>query len=151
MAGHVWAISGYNKLQQQRHYVAGRAPLCKALCVHGEKMSIVEALLDNAYQDSQLLQGNDEKGDVFLISRDVDFLLYAPDKDKGELVASFINDNCYGDASYYENDGSHCIKVIVNMPTTQNILNSVSGLMTCIAKVFDCEYDGWGCALQRNT
>lgn len=112
---------------------------------------VVAALLDNAYQDSQLLQGNDEKGDIFSIPRDVDFFLYAKDKEKGELVTSFINDNCYGDASYSENDGNHCIKVVVNMPSTQNIINSVSGLMTCLAVIYDLEYDGWGCALQRNT
>ena len=41
---------------------------------------VVEALLDNAYQDSVLLQGNDEKGDVFSIPRDVDFLYYALDR-----------------------------------------------------------------------
>ncbi|WP_335903041.1 ribonuclease E inhibitor RraB [Shewanella algae] len=113
-------------------------------------MSIVEALLDNAYQDSQLLEGNDHKGDIFSVSRDVDFLLYAPDQDKGELVANFINDNCYGEASYYAYEDKHCIKVVIHMPTTQNILNSVSGLMTCIAKIFDCEYDGWGCVLQTH-
>ena len=112
--------------------------------------SVVKALLDNAYQDSVLLEGNDEKGDVFSIPRDVDFLFYAPDKDKGELVASFINDNCYGDAGYYQSEKKHCIKVVINMPITQNVLNSVSGLMTCIAKVYGLEYDGWGCALQQD-
>jgi len=112
---------------------------------------VVEALLDNAYQDSVLLQGNDEKGDVFSIPRDVDFLFYAPDKEKGELVASFINDNCYGDASYYQSDNYHCIKVVINMSTEQHIINSISGLMTCIAAIYELEYDGWGCALQSNT
>ena len=114
-------------------------------------MSFVEALLDNAYQDSELLIGNDEKGDNFSIPRDVEFLFYAPDREKGELVANFINDNCYGEASHSEFDGNHCIKVIINMPITQNILNSVSGLMTCIAEIFSLEYDGWGSALQSNT
>lgn len=113
--------------------------------------SIVEALLDNAYQDSQLLEGNNQKGDIFSIPRDVDFFLYAKDHEKGELVTSFINDNCYGEASYTEHEGNHCIKVVIHMPTTQNVLNSVSGLMACIAAIYDLEYDGWGCALQRNT
>ena len=110
---------------------------------------VVEALLDNAYQDSQLLQGNDEKGDVFSIFRDVDFRLYAKDRAKAELVTNFINDNCYGKASNSEHEGNHFVSVVVNMPTTQNILNSVSGLMTCIAKIYDLEYDGWGCELQN--
>lgn len=42
----------------------------------------VEALLDNAYQDSVLLQGNDEKDDVLSIPRDVDLIFYASDKIK---------------------------------------------------------------------
>jgi len=111
---------------------------------------LVEALLDNAYQDSVLLQGNDEKGDIFSIPREVDFLFYAPDKEKGELVASFINDNCYGQATYYLSENDHCIKSIILMPIEQDIINSVSALMTCIAKIFGIEYDGWGCELQRN-
>jgi len=112
---------------------------------------VVEALLNNAYQDSMLLQGNDEKGDVFSIPRDVDFLFYAPDKEKGELVASFINDNSYGDARYYQSEENHCIKVIINMPTEQHIINSISGFMVCIAEIYGLEYDGWGCALQIKT
>ena len=111
---------------------------------------IVEALLDNAYQDSVLLQGNDEKGDIFSIPREVDFFFYAPDKDTGELVASFINDNCYGEATYFFSDEKHCIKVVNFMPITQSVLNSVSGLMTCIASIYGIKYDGWGCALQNS-
>ena len=113
--------------------------------------NVVEALLSSAYQDSLLLVGNDEKGDVFSVPRDVDFLLYAKDKSKAELVRDFINDNCYGEATYSETDGNHRISVVIHMPTTQNVLNSVSGLMTCIAVLYDLEYDGWGCVLQTNT
>jgi len=122
------------------------------LCIRGGRVSkVVEALLENAYQDSQLLEGNDAKGDVFSTSRDVDFLFYAKDQEKGDLVTSFINDNCYGDASYSEHEGRHSIKVVINMPVTQNILSSVSGLMTCIAVLYDLDYDGWGCVLQTNS
>ena len=39
--------------------------------------------------------------------------------------------------------------LVINMPVTQNVINSVSGLMTCIAAIYDLEYDGWGCELQR--
>jgi hypothetical protein len=112
---------------------------------------VVEALLDNAYQDTQLLISNDEKGDNFSIPRAVEFILYAKDAAKGELVASFINDNRYGDAVHSEIDGNHRIMVTVNMPTTQNLICSVSGLMTCIAALYDLEYDGWGCELRTNT
>ena len=112
---------------------------------------VVAALLDNAYQDTQLLISNDEKGDNFSAFRDVDFTLYAKDKEKGELVASFINDNNYGKATYEEIEVSHRITVVINMPSTQNLLCSVSGLMTCLAALYDLEYDGWGCALQTIT
>ena len=112
---------------------------------------VVEALLENAYQDSVLLQGNDEKGDVFSIPRQVDFFFYAPTKEKGELVAGFINDNCYGNAIYYESEQSHCIRVEIHTPIEQNIITSISGLMTCIGEIYGVEYDGWGCPLQRGT
>ena len=112
---------------------------------------VVEELLKNAYEDTQLLNGNDEKGDDFSVFRNVDFYLYAPDKEKGELVTSFINDLCYGDAIYSENEGNHTIRVTVYMPTTQNIICSISGLMTCIAAIYNLEYDGWGCELQKNS
>jgi len=113
--------------------------------------SVVEALLDNAYQDSQLLEVNDQKGDIFSTPRDVKFILYAKDKAKSELVSNFINDNCYGDASFSEHEGKFCIIVVVHMPINQNILNSISGLMTCIVSIYDLDYDGWGCELQRIT
>ena len=112
---------------------------------------VVAALLDNAYQDTQLLIGNDEKGDNFSIPRPVEFILYAKDTAKGELVASFVNDNRYGEAVYAEVNGNHRIMVTINMPTTQNLICSVSGLMTCIAALYDLEYDGWGCELRTNT
>jgi hypothetical protein len=112
---------------------------------------VVEALLDNAYEDTQLLIGNSEKGDNLSTSREVDFVLYAKDRNKGEFVANFINDNRYGKAVYLEVEGNHRITVTIDMPTTQNIIFSVSGLMTCIAALYDLEYDGWGCTLQTNT
>jgi hypothetical protein len=84
--------------------------------------SVVSALLDNAYQDTQLLIGNDQKGDNFSTPREVEFILYSKDREKGELVASFINDNQYGIAVYEEVESSHRITTKVFMPTTQNVL-----------------------------
>ncbi|MGI0154151.1 ribonuclease E inhibitor RraB [Pseudidiomarina sp. PP-1MA] len=112
-------------------------------------MSTIEKLLDNAYQDTQLLIGNDEKGDNFNVPRDIDFILYAPTAEKAALVANFINDNRYGSARSETINENHRITVVVNMPSTQNLVCSVSGLMVCIASLFNIEYDGWGCALQR--
>lgn len=113
--------------------------------------NVVESLLDNAYQDTQLLIENDLKGDIFSIPREVDFTLYAKDQDKGQLVTDFINDNKYGVATYQEINSNHRITVVINMPITQNLICSVSGLMTCLAALYDLEYDGWGCVLQSNT
>jgi len=112
-------------------------------------MSIVETLLDTAYQDTQLLTDNDEKGDNFSIPRDIEFVLYAEDKEKADTVASFINDNRYGDASFEEVEDQYRILVVVNMPSSQQLVCSVSGLMACVAALFTVEYDGWGCVLQN--
>lgn len=112
-------------------------------------MAIIDELLNASYQDTQLLVGNDEKGDNFNISREVDFVLYAPSHEKADVVTSFINDNQYGSASFNEVDGRYRIIVILNMPITQNLICSVSGLMTCLAELFSIEYDGWGCIIQN--
>ena len=112
-------------------------------------MSVVEKLLDTAYQDTQLLIGNDEKGDNFDIPRDIDFVLYAETEEKADTVSSFINDNQYGCSSFKVVEGRYQILVIVSMPSTQNLVCSVSGLMACVAALFSVEYDGWGCVLQN--
>lgn len=116
--------------------------------VKRKDMSVVETLLRTAYEDTQLLIGNDEKGDNFAIARDIEFVLYAEGKEKAETVASFINDNRYGEASVSEAEGQYRILVIVNMPSNQHLVCSVSGLMVCLAALFSVEYDGWGCVLQ---
>ena len=113
-------------------------------------MSVVDSLLDNAYADTQLLIGNDEKGDDFSVLRDIDFILYADSEQKAETVSSFINDNQYGSASFKKIEDRYQIIVVVNMPSTQNLVCSVSGLMVCIAELFGVDYDGWGCVLQRS-
>jgi regulator of RNase E activity RraB len=113
-------------------------------------MSVIEKLLETAHQDTQLLIGNNEKGDDFSIPRDVDFLLTTDDADKANTVASFINDNNYGVASVQAVDDTFRIQVVVHMATTQNLICSVSALMACIGKLFNLTYDGWGCVLQNS-
>lgn len=105
-------------------------------------------LLNTSYQDTQLLIGNDEKGDIFSIYRDIDYIFYAKNEDKAISVVSFIEENHYGDASFEKVNGKYRIMVTINMPSTQNIVCSISGLMACIAILFSIEYDGWGCVLQ---
>lgn len=105
--------------------------------------AIVELLLDTAQADTDLLIKNDELGDNLSIPREVDFLLRASTAEKADLVATFINDNRYGDATSTSDDDGHRVSVKIMMLITQHVLCSVSALMACISKLFDLEYDGW--------
>jgi hypothetical protein len=107
-------------------------------------LPIVDDLLRNAYEDTQLLLRNDQLGDVLSIPRDVEFLLRAPDESKARTVCSFILDNQYGVASVQQDKDEFSVLVVVHMPITQNVVCSVSALMCCIAAIFGLEYDGWG-------
>jgi hypothetical protein len=132
-------------------YTAFRSPVPAALRAQGaSRMSeIVETLLDTAFQDTELLIQNDGKGDNFQVPRNVDFIFYAPTKEKADVVASFINDNRYAEASYDDVEGQFRILAVVHMAPTQHVLCSVSGLMACVAKIFSVEYDGWGTTIER--
>jgi hypothetical protein len=110
--------------------------------------SIVELLLDTAKADTDLLLQNDAKGDVLATPRTVDFLLRAPTADRARLVADFINDNRYGDARTVSDQDGHSVQVEIEMPITQHVICSVSGLMACVSKIFDVEYDGWGSVIK---
>ena len=113
-------------------------------------MAIVDLLLNTARSDTDLLIENDGQGDVFTSPRQVDFFFRAPTKEKADLVANFINDNRYGEASAEMVELEHVVKVLILMPITQNLICSVSGLMACLGEIFDVEYDGWGSVIQRN-
>lgn len=114
-------------------------------------MSIVDKLLDCAAADVDLVAANAAKGDRQGTFRDIDFLLIAPNRDKAEIVSSFVADNRYGTATIEpEPDSSRWrVQVVVNAPATEQVVCSISGLMTCLTELFDLEYDGWGCVLQR--
>ncbi len=114
-------------------------------------MSVVEKLLDTAAADLDLLAANAAKSDRQGISRDIDFLLIAPDREKAEVVSSFVADNRYGAATIEpEPDSTRWrVQVVVHAPATEQVVCSISGLMTCLAELFDLEYDGWGCVLQQ--
>ena len=117
--------------------------------VRGQFVSVVDALLENARADVDLLRKNDERGDVFSRPRDVDFLLVAPTPEKADLVANFVNANCYGLAKVQDHDGAEVgVLVTIRMPVEQHVLHSISGFMACLAALFGVRYDGWGCVLQ---
>jgi hypothetical protein len=113
--------------------------------------TVVEVLMDTAKADTDVLIKNDELGDVLSIPREVDFLLRAPSEEKATLVADFINDNRYGDATALCDEEGYRVSVLINMPITQHVLCSVSGLMACICEIFEIEYDGWESAVQKGT
>jgi hypothetical protein len=116
-----------------------------------DRMALVDNLLRNAYEDTELLKKNDALGDDFSIARDVDFVIKTPDRRKAEIIRSFVDDNQYGVARIEEGGQEFRILVVVQMPTTQHVLCSVSALMVCIAALFGAEYDGWGCTIQRRS
>jgi len=114
-------------------------------------MSVVQDLMNHARSDTDLLGSLDAQGDDFSRHRDVDFLLLAPSSEKAELLRDFINDHQYGVASLNDAKQPHGVQVVVSMPIEQNVICSVSGFMACLAKLFACEYDGWGCLVQKRT
>ena len=75
--------------------------------------------------------------------------MYADNKETAEAVTGFINDNRYGKASLEETEEKFRIIVVINMPSTQHLVCSTSGLMSCIATIFSLEYEGWGCSIQN--
>lgn len=111
-------------------------------------MSLIKKLMDGAAADVDVLHSLNKQGDDFSKFRHVDFLLRSPSKDKAELVASFVNDFRYGDASAMERDGAWAVQVVIHMPVQQGIITSVAGFMTCLAELYGLEFDGWGCIAQ---
>jgi hypothetical protein len=111
---------------------------------------IIDILLDNAYQDTQVLVVNEKEGDQFSVARDVEFILRTDDRTKAETVRSFIADNRYADSVTIVPVGEHAeLVVTVHMQLRQPVLCSVSALMACLAQMFNIEYDGWSSDIQR--
>jgi hypothetical protein len=108
-------------------------------------MEFVATLMETAVADTDVLRSLDRNGDHFSKFRDVDFLLVAADAEKAALVASFINDHSYGKAVLQD---AASVLITINMPVEQPVALCVSGFFTCLAQLFDVEYDGWGCVAQ---
>jgi hypothetical protein len=108
-------------------------------------MGVIDALMENAAADMELLRLLDSRGDDFTLPRTVDFLFIAPTIEKAQLVAGFLNDYGYGVATAAGSDGDATVSVVIEMPIRQNAIRSVSGFMCCISALFGVEYDGWGC------
>lgn len=117
-------------------------------------MGIVELLLETANADRELLRLNLEYGDDPELPRDLDFVLYAATEELAELVCHFVADNGYGRPSFerVQEDGSSRawrILVAVNAPATPEVVCTLSGFMACLSKLYDLEYDGWGCVIRK--
>jgi hypothetical protein len=112
--------------------------------------NVVELLMQTAEANEEVLAQNDKMGDVFAIPREVDFHLRAPDAERAQLVAGFINDFQFGEATVENADGNHAVSVTIVMPITQHVLNSVSGFITCLSTLYDLEFDGWGGPIQTD-
>jgi hypothetical protein len=102
--------------------------------------------MDTAVEDSQLLVKNQEMGDRSEIPRDIGFVLYAKDKEKAELVASFVTDYRYGRPSVegqVEERGEYSWRLLITIhsPTTENVVMTLSAFMVCLSKVYDLDYD----------
>lgn len=111
-------------------------------------MTLLNNLLDNSYQDTEFLLKNSEQGDQLDISRDISFILYGSDEEKVKSFCEFVNDNQYGNAKYQSEEKQMRVIVNILMPSTQHLICSISGLMTCLAELFGLEYDGWDSNIQ---
>jgi hypothetical protein len=112
-------------------------------------MTLFDELHRNALADNDLLFKNDAEGDVFTISRNVDFAFRTNDKENADDLCAYINGKNFGKASVTRaDDGLYWVIVVIQMPITQNLVCSVSAFMVCLGRLFRVEYDGWGSVVQ---
>jgi hypothetical protein len=104
-------------------------------------VGVVDALMDTARADTELLYKLDAQGDDFSIPREVAFLLSAPSREKAELVRDFVNEHQYGVAKMLKTDGRLAVEIRVHMPIVQNVICSVSALMACLAALYGLDYE----------
>jgi len=116
-------------------------------------MHIVECLLETAVEDNQLLIRNQELGDRPEVPRDIDFVLYAKNQERAELIASFVTDNHYGQPSVerveYKGTATWQLLITINAPTTEHVIMPISAFMVFLAQLYDLEYDGWSSMIQK--
>jgi hypothetical protein len=109
-----------------------------------------EQLTQVAVEDTELLQKNDDLGDVFTKPRQVDFAFESFERERAEDFAQFVRGKSYGTAEVSEIEpGRFRILVLITMPINQHVICSVSGFMACLSRLFQIEYQGWGSVVQR--
>ena len=114
------------------------------------KMHITDLLHETAVADNALLYGNDAKGDIFSIARDVDFMFKTPHRERANILAMFVNEKNYGiaEVKHVPEDDLYWLSVVIHTPVNQHVICSRSGLMVFLARLFNLEYDGWGSVIQ---
>ena len=110
-----------------------------------------ELLTQTAVADRDLLMKNDELGDVFTKPREVDFAFETAERQRAEDFAEFVTGKSYGTAELSEIEpGQFRIIVLIIMPISQHLINSVSGFMLCLSRLFQINYCGWGSVIQKS-
>jgi len=113
-------------------------------------MTIFELLHQNAVADTDLLRKNDELGDAFTTTREVDFAFETGDRQRADDFAEYVNGKSYGRAAVSTvTEGNFRVLVLITMPITQNVIGCVSGFMVCLSRLFQIDYLGWGSVVQK--
>jgi hypothetical protein len=114
-------------------------------------MTMFDRLTETAKSDADLLRLNDQKGDIFDKPREVDFAFETSDRERAKDFAEFVNGKSYGTAQLTETDlAGFRITVLITMPINQNLINSVSGFMLCLSRLFQIDYLRWGSVIQTS-
>jgi hypothetical protein len=80
----------------------------------------------------------------------VDFALETSERRRAQDFAEFVIGKSYGAAELSEiQPGQFRIVVLITMPINQNIINSVSGFMRCLSRLFQIDYQGWGSVIDK--
>jgi hypothetical protein len=108
-------------------------------------MSVIEALLETAYADQELIITRQAWGDDLQTPREVNFRFSATSKEMAETLISLVEDNQYGKTRLEPVGRNYAVIVTIDIPITEQVIRPVSGLMACLSKIFAVEYDGWDC------
>jgi Regulator of ribonuclease activity B len=113
-------------------------------------MTMFQLLHQNAVSDTDLLRKNDGLGDIFNITREVDFALETGERQRADEFAEFVNRKSYGTVKVSKlADGRFRVLVLITMPITQHLIGCVSGFMLCLSRLFQIDYLGWGSVVQK--
>jgi hypothetical protein len=114
-------------------------------------MTMFELLTETAKADRDLLIKNNDAGDDLNKPREVDFAFETDERERADDFAEFVIGKSYGSVQVNEIEpGQFQILVLITMPINQNIINSVSGFMLCLSRLFKIDYQGWGSVIQNS-